>query len=152
MDRTPKIVLTVLLLLAAMLVGPMSQAQTTAPKAATLPAESHAPSTAEKTEPTLLSVAEEYVKVVGGAITVVGTLLGFPLVYQTFRKTRAEIAKIDLEAAKLRKELGETAPAKPVTAPDGYRINVEGEGNGVSILTDPRWAAPLLVLVDAFIA
>jgi hypothetical protein len=52
----------------------------------------------------------------------------------------------------LRKELGETAPAKPVIAPDGYRINVEGEGNSVSILTDPRWAAPLLVLVDAFIA
>jgi hypothetical protein len=52
MDSTLKIVMTVLaaLLLAAMLVGSMSQAQTAAPKE--LPADSHAPSTAEKTEPT----------------------------------------------------------------------------------------------------
>jgi len=136
------------LLITAMLAAFAARAQ----NAAVQPPESAASHTrlaVEKPEPTLLSVADEYVKVVGGVITVLGTVLGFPLVYQTFRKTRAEIAKIDLEAAKLRKELGE---AGTVVAPNGYLINIEGEHNSVSILTDPRWAAPLLVLVDAFIA
>lgn len=113
----------------------------------------HAQTPTPLPEATLLSVAKDYVKVFGAVITGLGTLFGLPLVFQTFRKTRAEIMKINLESEKLRKELVGTAQGtlSSVEA-GGHRIVVDGNGNTVSIMTDPKWAAPVLVLVDAFIA
>lgn len=149
-----KNVMTVLMtfILAALLASSVSFAQTTTTPSAALTAGPRDQQPAAKPEPTLLSVADEYVKIVGGVITVLATVLGFPLVYQTFRKTRAEIAKIDLEATKLRKELETAGTTGLVGGQEGYQIYVDGAHNSVSVLTDPRWAAPLLVLVDAFIA
>lgn len=110
--RTPKtdLVFIAIPLVVAILAGSVAWTQNAASPSTTTPADTHAPLAAAKTEPTLLSVADEYVKVVGDVLTGLGTVFGLPLVYQTFRKTRAEIAKINLEAAKLRKDLGEAAP------------------------------------------
>jgi hypothetical protein len=109
--------------------------------------------TVEKTEPTLLSVAQSYVTIVGGVIAGLGTVLGLPLVYQTFRKTRAEITKIELESTKLKEELrGHIASPGQIGPPDGLRIAMDGIGNTVTVLTDPKFLAPLLVLIDALIA
>ena len=145
MTRNPATAMVTLLLVALLTIS-TARAQT---GGASPPATAPAP----QSEPTLLSVADEYVKVVGGAITALGAVLGFPLVRQTYRKTRAEITKMDLEAAKLRKELGTVpAPSGDAVGEEGHRIFIDGAHNTVSILTDPRWAAPLLVLVDAFIA
>lgn len=119
--------------------------------AGALPGEHEARSTAPL-EPTPLSVADKYITVIGGVVTGLGTVFGLPLVYQTFRKTRAEIDKINLEAAKIRKDLCDTVPESAHDDQGTYKVNVEGAGNSVNIITDPRWAASLLVLVYALIA
>ncbi len=151
-SRQSKAILTGILLTAMMFASNMTWAQNAAAPATRATADTYAASPPPLQGPDLLSVADEYVKVVGGVIAGLGTLLGLPLVYQTFRKTRAEIEKINLESVKLRKDLGEVAPAVSDVSPNAYRIAIDGNDNQVSILTDPRWAAPLLVLVDAFIA
>jgi DNA-binding protein YbaB len=99
-----------------------------------------------------LSTADTLVKVVGGAVAAVTTILGLPLVYQTFRKTQAEITKIKLEAEKLARETAGMRSSGTAGPPQTLAVNVEGEGNVVSITADPRLKGPLLVLVDALIA
>ena len=93
-----------------------------------------------------------YVKVIGGAVAALATLLGLPIVFLTYRKTRAEIAKLDLEAAALRQGTpspsGHSAPSA-----QGIQINVTDSPNvNVQVLADPRFLAPLLLLLDFIFA
>jgi len=48
-----------------------------------------------------LGQLDTYAKVIGGVVAGLGTLFGLPLVILNFRKTRAEIRKLELEAAAL---------------------------------------------------
>jgi hypothetical protein len=80
----------------------------------------------------------------------VGTILGLPLVFQTYRKTRAEIAKINLEAAKLARE---AEGLESGASPESVMVRIDrGHGNVVTVAVDPRLRGPLLVLIDAVIA
>jgi hypothetical protein len=95
---------------------------------------------------------DTYVKVVGAVLTGLATLFGLPIVFLTYRKTRAEIAKLDLEAAALREKL--PPPAKRTDHDEGgIRVNVEHSPNvHVQVLADPRFLAPLLLLLDFIFA
>lgn len=75
------------------------------------------------------------------------TILGIPLAFLQFKKTKAEIRKIELEAESLKeKNIGENVL-------DGHKINIEGSENVVvNILADPRFISPLLILLDFIIA
>jgi hypothetical protein len=59
---------------------------------------------APTSQPSALSQVDTYVKVAGAVVTGVATVLGIPIVFLTYRKTRAEIAKLELEANALREE------------------------------------------------
>lgn len=95
-----------------------------------------------------MSELETYTKIIGAIITGVATLIGLPIVFLTYRKTRAEIAKLELEALALREKL----PGAVTTANDQgavIRVSVEHSPNvTVQVLADPRFLAPLLLLVD----
>jgi len=88
-----------------------------------------------------------YAKVFGGAVTVLGAFFGLPITILHFRKTKAEIRKLELEAQALsNQQLGSGKSAGV------YDIEIHGEYNTVKILTDPRFLAPLLLLLDFIIA
>jgi hypothetical protein len=92
-----------------------------------------------------LSQVDNYSKIVGGVLTGLGTLFGLPLAILHFKKTKAEIRKLELEASSIQQ-------AKPAdTTAGSYHINIEGHDNAVQILADPRFLGPLLLLLD-FIA
>jgi hypothetical protein len=81
-------------------------------------------------------------------VGVVIALLGAPGVLLGIKKSQAEIRKLELETAKLQSE----NPASPTVLEPGpdhvYNVVVEGEGNVVSIVADPRLLGPLLLLLD----
>jgi hypothetical protein len=85
--------------------------------------------------PALLNELDIYVKVFGGIVTGLGTLFGLPATLLYFRKTRAEIRKLELEAAALSSKATssqETAYGNQVTIHDSYNNNIQ-------IMTDPRF-------------
>ncbi len=88
-----------------------------------------------------------YAKVFGGVITGLGALFGLPITILHFKKTKAEIRKLELEAQALSNE--ETATRKSV---GNYDIEIRGSHNKVKILADPRFLGPLLLLLDFIIA
>jgi hypothetical protein len=98
--------------------------------------------------PSTVSELETETKLIGEIIAGVATLIGLPVVLLTYRKTRAEIAKLELEALALRDKLPDTRS----TADDKggvIRISVDHSPNvTVQVLADPRFLAPLLLLVD----
>jgi hypothetical protein len=98
--------------------------------------------------PPAVSELDTYTKIIGAIITGVATLIGLPIVLLTYRKTRAEIAKLELEALALREKL----PDAGITSNDKegvIRISVSHSPNvTVQVLADPRFLAPLLLLVD----
>src|SRR4051812_44695350 len=98
--------------------------------------------------PVSLNELDIYVKVFGGIVTGLGTLFGLPATLLYFRKTRAEIRKLELEAAALlAKETGSQGIAY------GNQVTIhDAHNNNIQILTDPRFLAPLLLLLDFIIA
>jgi len=98
--------------------------------------------------PNWLSQLSSYAKVFGLVLTGLGTLFGLPLTILNFRKTRAEIRKLELEANAL-----ETNEMSNETNNEGYRISIKESNNvKIKILADPRFLGPLLLLLDFIIA
>ncbi len=90
---------------------------------------------------------DTYAKVIGGVVAGVVGILGLPVAFLQTRKTLAEIRKTELEAKKLQEQLGRETLTES-SAP-GYQINVsDSEATSIQILADPRFAAPLLLLLD----
>lgn len=88
---------------------------------------------------------DTYVKVVAGVVAAITAILGVPVAFLQIRKTIVEIRKIELEAKKLQEQTGGELPANH----QGHRIYLEDSDNNViQILADPRFAAPLLILLD----
>ena len=75
------------------------------------------------------------------------TILGIPLAFLQFKKTKAEIRKIKIEAESLKeKNIGENVL-------EGHKINIDGSKNVVvNMLAYPRFISPLLILLDFIIA
>jgi hypothetical protein len=95
-----------------------------------------------------LAEADAYVKVVGAVLTGLGTLFGLPIAALVFRKTRAEIRKLELEAAALQ---GKANASGEVHA--GTNISIKNSHNlSVQVLADPRFLGPLLLLLDFILA
>ena len=96
----------------------------------------------------LITEISIYGKVIAGVLAAFSAILGLPLVFLTYRKTRAEINKLELEADSLRaKQL--TQPNSSKDADGNIRINIENsQGATVHVLADPRFLAPLLLLMD----
>jgi hypothetical protein len=96
-----------------------------------------------------LGQLDTYAKVFGGVLAGLGTLFGLPLVLLNFRKTRAEIRKLELEAAALQ---GKVVSSDAVSQ-YGHRIEINNsDNNTIEILADPRFLAPLLLLLDFIFA
>ena len=95
-----------------------------------------------------LAQADSLIKVVGGAVAAVTAILGLPVAWIQFRKTRAEIRKLELEAQKLASDAAQVG----LSDVGGHRVEITGDRNVVSVLADPRLAAPLLLLMDFVIA
>jgi hypothetical protein len=99
-----------------------------------------------------LSSLDTYAKVFGGVLTGLGTLFGLPIVALNFKKTQAEIRKLELEAASLKSNLGEGSNiAGDLEGGISVRIN-ESQDINVQILADPRFLGPLLLLLDFIFA
>ncbi len=97
--------------------------------------------------PAWLQDLSEYATVFGVVLASLGTLFGLPATLLHYRKTRAEIRKLELEAASLE---GATSPAGEPHA--SYRVSIKGSDNHVEIAADPRLLAPLLLLLDFILA
>lgn len=88
---------------------------------------------------------DTYIKVVAGVVAAITAILGVPVAFLQIRKTIAEIRKTELEAKKLQEQTGGELPAKH----EGHRIYLsDSDHNVIQILADPRFAAPLLILLD----
>lgn len=95
------------------------------------------------------SSLDTYTKVIAGVVAAITAALGIPVAFLQTRKTIAEIRKIELEAKKLQEQTGKELP----TEYQGHQITIENsDGNFVQILVDPRFAAPLLIVLDFIIA
>lgn len=91
------------------------------------------------------SSLDTYVKVIAGVVAAITAILGVPVAFLQIRKTIAEIRKTELEAKRLQEQIGGELPLER----QGYRINIENsDSNVIQILTDPRFSAPLLILLD----
>ena len=99
-----------------------------------------------------LSNLDTYAKVFGGVLTGLGTLFGLPIVILNFKKTQAEIRKLELEATSLKTKLGtNTNVAGDVEGGISVTIN-ESHDVSLQILADPRFLGPLLLLLDFIFA
>ena len=95
---------------------------------------------------------DTYIKVFVAALTGLGTLFGLPIVFLTYRKTRAEIAKLELEGNALR-EKQSTQGERLKDEEGNIRILVDRSPNtNIQVLADPRFLAPLLLLLDFIFA
>ena len=89
-----------------------------------------------------------YAKVFGFVLTGLGTILGLPLAVINFRKTRAEIRKLELEAKALESNSSSTSNNEGVN-----RIEIKDSDHvNIQVLADPRFLGPLLLLLDFIIA
>jgi len=94
--------------------------------------------------------ADLYVKIIGGIITGAAAFLGLPIIFLTYQKTRAEIRKLTLEAETLQQKL--PSSSERINEEGQIRINVENSPNvHVQVLADPRFLAPLLLLLGLHI-
>jgi hypothetical protein len=97
----------------------------------------------------LWSSLDTYAKVIAAVVAAITAILGIPVAFLQTRKTIAEIHKIELEAKKLREQTGDELPAEY----QGHQVNISNsDGNNIQILVDPRFAAPLLIVLDFVIA
>jgi hypothetical protein len=90
-----------------------------------------------------------YATVFGAVLTGLGTLFGLPVVILTFKKTRAEIRKLELEAAALERT-GQTTVGD-VEGGISFRI-ADSNNLSIQVLADPRFLGPLLLLLDFILA
>jgi hypothetical protein len=91
---------------------------------------------------------DTYAKVFGAVLTGLGTLFGLPIVPLTFKKTKAEIRKLELESAALE---GKGAVTGDVEGGTSIRIS-DSRNVTVQVLADPRFLGPLLLLLDFILA
>ncbi|WP_017326254.1 hypothetical protein [Synechococcus sp. PCC 7336] len=85
------------------------------------------------------------VKVIAGVVAAITAVLGVPVAFLQIRKTIVEIRKIELEAQKLQEQTETEFPKEF----EGHRIYLDhSDGNNIQILVDPRFSAPLLILLD----
>jgi hypothetical protein len=104
---------------------------------------------ATTTTTSLWSSLGTYAKVIAAVVAAITAMLGIPVAFLQTRKTIAEIHKIELEAKKLREQTGDELPAEY----QGHQVNISNsDGNNIQILVDPRFAAPLLIVLDFVIA
>ena len=95
-----------------------------------------------------LSSLDTYAKVFGAVLTGLGTLFGLPIVILNFKKTQAEIRKLELEAASLENK---STTVGDLEGGISVRIN-ESDNVNVQVLADPRFLGPLLLLLDFIFA
>jgi hypothetical protein len=82
---------------------------------------------------------------IAGVVAAITAILGVPVAFLQIRKTIVEIRKIELEAKKLQEQTAAELPKES----EGYRIILDhSNGNVIQILVDPRFSAPLLILLD----
>src|SRR5579863_4316829 len=141
--RTSRLFLLLVFLLSVGSVMALAQATGSAPTSI--------PTSTQTAPTTPLSQADLWVKVIGGIVVVVAGLVGLPTGLLLYRKTRAEITKLELEAAALRAKPESSVENRDVTA-GSYNVHIEGRDNTVQITADPRFLAPLLVLLDFIFA
>ncbi len=104
-------------------------------------AQTSGPATAPTSPPSAISELDTYVKVVGAVITGLATLLGLPIVFVTYRKTRVEISKLELEANALRAQQASRA-GDSRDEEGNIRILVDHSPNtSIQVLADPRFLA-----------
>ena len=106
------------------------------------------PSTTSPPSMGWLGDIDTYPKVVGAVLTGLGTLFGLPIVILNFKKTRAEIRKLELEAAALESKApvaGDVEGGTSIRIQDSDNVNVQ-------VLADPRFLGPLLLLLDFILA
>lgn len=100
---------------------------------------------AQATNTDFWSSLDASVKVIAGVVAAITAILGVPVAFLQIRKTIVEIRKIELEAKKLQ----EQTAVEPPKESEGYRIVLDhSNGNVIQILVDPRFSAPLLILLD----
>jgi hypothetical protein len=105
--------------------------------------------TQSATTTSVWSNLDTYAKVIASVVAAVAAILGIPVAFLQTRKTVAEIHKIELEAKKLREQTDHEVPVEY----QGHRISISNsDGNNIQILVDPRFAAPLLIVLDFVIA
>jgi len=102
--------------------------------------------------PTTVSDLSTYAKLGAAVITGIATLLGLPLVLLTYRKTRAEITKIELESNSLRQVQASQGDQSKVPEGSIQIIVDRSKDTNIQVLADPRFLAPLLVLLDFIFA
>ena len=94
-----------------------------------------------------LAQVDTLVKITGGAIAGIVALFGIPLTYFQIKKTKAEIRKLEKEAEDIQ------ANSAGAGFFEGNRISIENSDHAVvQILADPRFLAPLLLILDFVIA
>lgn len=104
------------------------------------------------TPPSALSEVDTLVKIVAAVITGLATLIGLPIVFLTYRKTRAEITKLELEANALR-EKQSTQSTSERDDEGSIRIAIDNSPYAnIKVLADPRFLVPLLILLDFIFA
>jgi hypothetical protein len=103
-------------------------------------------------QPATISQIDTYVKAAGVIVTGIATLFGLPIVFLTYRKTRVEITKLELEAKALKEKQGES-PNQSKDEDGNIRILVDRSPHtSIQVLADPRFLAPLLILLDFIFA
>ncbi|MCG7521883.1 hypothetical protein [Ruegeria sp. Ofav3-42] len=100
----------------------------------------------------LLEQVDLTLAVLSGVVALVVALIGVPVAWMNIRKTRATINKTELEAQKLRSELQSFGTTDASASEDGTRIEIVGDRNVISVVTDPRLSGPLLIVVDFVVA
>jgi len=100
---------------------------------------------AQPTSTDFWSNLDASVKVVAGVVAAITAVLGIPVAFLQIRKTIVEIRKIELEAQKLQEQTGTELPKEF----QGHQIYLDhSDGNNIQVLVDPRFSAPLLILLD----
>src|ERR1035437_3424285 len=119
--RVPRRFLLVVLVLSVGSVMALAQATGSAPASAA--------TSAQTTPPTPLSQADLWVKVIGGIVVVVAGLVGLPTGLLLYKKTRAEITKLELEAAALRAKPESSVENRDDVPAGRYNVHIEGRDN-----------------------
>jgi hypothetical protein len=115
-------------------------------------AQTSVPATTASGAASALTELDTFVKLFVAGITGLGALLGLPIVLLTYRKTRAEITKLELEGNALR-EKQSTQGERSRDEEGNIRILVDRSPNtSIQVLADPRFLAPLLLLLDFIFA
>ncbi len=102
--------------------------------------------------PSTLAEVETLAKILGAFFAGMATLVGLPVVFLTYRKTRAEITKLELEANALRSQhSSQAATERDVEGNITITVDRSPETR-IEVLADPRFLAPLLILLDFIFA